>query len=259
MKKFIPLHTLPALMLALFCHVAAAQDYLLTNRGDSLAGEIRPLLYGPQKKVQVISPDKGKTTFSLFEVREYSLGGELFRPVKADNGYVFMKLLQPGYLSVYAFQQENQARFDGLFLKKMDGAQLVVPNLGFKKYVGQFLEDCPSVVQKIKDGELGKKNLMELVTLYNACVSERTIDHRQVIARIDDENQKVSLWDSLEEKVRARDFAEKTNALEMIGEIKNKIRQEEKIPNFLIEGLKNSLEGAGLSDELNAAIGETKN
>lgn len=256
MKKLIPL---PALMLTLFCHVSVAQDYLLTNRGDSIAGEIHPLLYGPQKKVQVTSADKEKTTYSLFDIREYSLDGEIFRPVKADNGYVFMKLVQPGYLSVYAFQQENQSRFDGLFLKKMDGAQMVVPNLGFKKYVSQFLEDCPAVVQKIKDGELGKKNLTELVSYYNTCVSERTVDHKQEIARIDDENQKISVWDSLEEKVKARDFAEKTNALEMIGEIKNKIRQEERIPNFLIEGLKNSLEGAGLSDELKAAIGETQN
>ncbi len=259
MKKLILLHTVFFLFLSLFYRVATAQDYVLTNRGDSLAGEIRPILYGPQKKVQLVSPDKQKTTFSLFDIREYSFEGEIFRPMKGENGYVFMKLIQPGYLSLYAFQQENQARFDGLFLKKLDGDQMVVPNLGFKKYVSHFLEDCPSVVQKIKDGELSKKSLTELVNAYNGCVNGRTVDHEKVIARIDDEKQKIGTWDSLEEKVKAKDFAEKTNALEMIAEIKNKIQHEEKIPNFLIEGLKNSLDGVGVSEELNAAISGTEN
>ena len=49
-------------------------------------------------------------------------------------------------------------------------------------------------------------------------------------------------------------FAEKENALEMIGEIKNKISTSQKIPNFLIEGLKNSLNKNEFKAELDSAL-----
>lgn len=258
MKKSTILYIAVLLSLLSFTHGARAQDYVLTTRGDSLVGEVKPLVYGPQQKVQLVSPDKEKTTFSLFDVREYSQEGEIFRPLKGENGYVFMKLLHPGYLSLYAFQEPNQARFDGLMLRKMDGDQLVVPNLGFKKYVGQFLEDCPGVAGRIKDGELGKKNLTELIDAYNACIDSRTVNHEKIIAEQHEAEATVSAWDALEEKVRQQEFGEKSNALEMIAEIKKKIRVQEKIPNFLTQGLKESLEGTGLAADLDAAIRETE-
>jgi hypothetical protein len=257
MRILSSIHILSLPLVLFLSQAASAQDYVLTTRGDSLVGQVKPLLYGPQQKVQFVSGDKEKRTFSLFDVREYSQDGEIFRPMKGDDGYVFMKLLHPGYLSLYAFQQDNQARFDGLLMKKLDGDQIIVPNLGFKKYISQFLEDCPGVVEQIKSGALGKRNLAELVNAYNACVNERTVDHKKLIAEHQQEKAIINEWDSLEEKVKEKDFSEKSNALEMITEIKNKIRVHEKIPNFLVEGLKNSLEGTGLSGDLSTAIRET--
>jgi hypothetical protein len=238
---------------------AAAQDYVLTTRGDSLSGEVRPLLYGQDKKVQVTASDKSKRTLSLFEVRAFSSDGEIFHPVKGETGYVFMKLIQSGYLSLYAFQPENQMRFDGLFLKKVDGDNMVVPNLGFKKYISQFLSDCPVVSAKVKEGELGKRDLAAVVNAYNECVDDRTIDYDKVVAVRNEQSLKINAWDTLEEKIKGIEFSEKTNALEMIGEIRKKIREQEKIPNFLLEGLKNSLKETGLEQELQNAVAEIGN
>jgi hypothetical protein len=238
---------------------ADAQDYVLTTRGDSLTGEVKPLLYGQEKRVQLISSeDDSKKTFSIFQVREFTSEGEVYHPIKGESGYVFMKLLQPGYLSLYAYQMENQTRFDGLFMKKLDGANMSVPNLGFKKYVSRFLEDCPAVVERIETGELGKKNLPELVDAYNACVDSRTVNHSSVIAQKELQTTKMSAWDSLEMKVRDMDFSEKTNALEMIAEIRKKIERQESIPNFLVEGLRSSLKDTGLTGELDQAIQQIK-
>lgn len=233
-----------------------AQDYVLTTRGDSLTGEVRPLLYGPQKKVQITAPGKEKNTLILFEVREFASNGEVYHPVKGESGYTFMQLIEPGYLTLYAYQLENQTRFDGRFLRKLDGADLVVPNLGFKKYISQFLEDCPKVVERVQAGELGKKNLNELVIAYNACVNDRTIDHRKVLTTQKEQTNIINAWTSLEERIRAMEFSEKTNALEMIAEIRKKIQTRERIPNFLIEGLKNSLKDTGLDANLEQAIKE---
>ena len=256
MKTNIVIHILLFVLLMLVCQCVGAQDYVLTARGDSLTGEVKPLLYGPQKKVQVISADDEKTSLSIFEVRTFSHEGDVYHPVKGDQGYVFMKLLQQGYLSLYAYQPENQTRFDGLFLKKLDGESMVVPNLGFKKYVSKFLEDCPQVSARVKEGELGKKDLTELISAYNGCIDRRTVDHDKIIASRQEQTTKISAWDSLEEKVREKDISEKENTLEMIAEIRKKIQRHEKIPNFLIEGLRNSLQNTGLISELELALKE---
>ena len=248
----IPLPLFVLLMLVYQC--AGAQDYVLTTRGDSLRGEVRPLTYGAEKKVQIISEDKEKTNLSLFEVRAFSSDGDVYHPVKGEKGYVFMKLLRPGYLTLYAYQMDNQNHYDGLFMKKADGEGMVVPNLGFKKYVSQFLEDCPDVAARIKAGDLNKKNLTELVDAYNHCIDERTIDHTQLLAQPGQQDPKINAWDSLEEKVKEQRFSQKTNALEMIAEIKKKIERKETIPNFLVQGLRNSLTDTGLTQDLEEAL-----
>lgn len=258
MKNFAVIHILLLLLLLLVYQVVGAQDYVLTTRGDSLTGEVKPMLYGPEKKVQLTAADGEKSSISLFDIRAFSHEGDIFHPVKGENGYVFMKLLQPGYLSLYAYQPENQTRFDGLFLKKLDGERMVVPNLGFRKYMSQFLEDCPDVAERIKEGDLGKRDLLNVIDAYNSCIENRTVDHQSVIASRQEKISKISAWDSLEENIREKTFSEKTNALEMIAEIRKKIQRQEKIPNFLIEALRNSVKDTGLVADLEAALAETR-
>lgn len=256
MKNYSVIHILLFLLFMLVYQCASAQDYVLTNRGDSLSGDVKPLLYGPDKKVQITTSDKKKNTFTLFEVRAFADDGEVFHPVKGESGYVFMKVVKAGYLSLYSFQQENQARYDGQFLLKRDGSSMIVPNLGFKKYIGKFLEDCDGLSERIKSGEFGKNEISAIVDSYNQCIDSHTVDHSKVIGDHRAQTSKINLWDTLEESVKSKDFPEKSNALEMIVEIREKIRQQEKIPNFLIEGLKNSLRDSGLSGQLENALSE---
>lgn len=257
MKNFVVIHILLFILLMLVFQCVGAQDYVITTRGDSISGDVKPLLFGPEKRVQIQSADKTKKSFSIFEVRSFSSNGDIYHPVKGENGYVFMKLLQPGYLSLYAFQLDNTSRFDGIFLKKIDGDNMVLPNLGFKKYMSQFLEDCPLVVERIQSGELNKKNLKELIATYNGCIEDNTVDHSAVLEQQEVQSKKMNAWEALEVKVRAADFTGKNNALEMITEIRKKIKEQERIPNFMIEGLKNSLHETGLTPELEAALKET--
>ena len=258
MKNFTLIHILLFLLLMLVYQCAGAQDYILTHRGDSLTGEVKPLLYGRDKKVQLVSADKEKTTYSLLQVKAYSLDGHIYHPVRGENGYVFMKLIKPGYLSLYAFQEENQSRFDGAYLLKRDGSGMIVPNLGFKKYIAKFLSDCEGVSGKVQSGTLGKKEINTIVEEYNACVDSKTIDHKQVITRQEKQTTAISAWDTLQQGVEKSDFPKKADALEMITEIKRKIKQEETIPNFLVEGLRSSLQDTDLTDELDSALQELK-
>lgn len=234
-----------------------AQDFLVTSKGDTIKGEIKSLAYGVDKKVQVLEPGKKKAVYSLIQVKSFTLKGETFQPVKGPNGYTFMKLIKQGYLSLFSFQGENKATYDGTYLLKRDGSGIEVPNLTFKKGMKNFLEDCPAVAKKIENDELNKRDLNRIIDEYNACVEDRSTDHESIIAAKVEQTKKVNAWDLLEEKVKAQsDFEGKNNALEMIGEIKNKISSSQKVPNFLLESLKSTLTQDEFKTELENALKE---
>jgi hypothetical protein len=257
MKSFGIMRISSLLMILFYAYLGNAQDYIVTTTGDTLSGDVRPLLYGIDKKVQFRGDDKKKTLYPMFKVLSFSYKDEIYQPVKGPDGYTFMKLLQPGYLSLYSYQMPNQSTFDGLFLTKKDGSGMEVPNLGFKKFMKQFLEDCPDVVESIDNGELAKKELKQIIDEYNQCLDERSIDHGKIVAEKREQKKQLGPWDLLEEKVRAQSaFEGKKDALDMIKEIKNKISNSDKIPNFLLEGLKNSLDQDIFKTELDNALKE---
>jgi hypothetical protein len=246
------------LLLAGLC---TAQDYLVTVRGDTLTGQIKPLNYGTDKKVQITEPGKKKEVYPFFKVKAYSLDNEIYQPVRGPYGYVFMKLLKTGYVSLYAFQPQNQHNYDGLFLLKRDGNGMEVPNLTFKKSMKRYLEDCPLVADRIENDQLNKKDINEIVEEYNQCIVARSNAIPQPTANTNTttstapvSNDNVKLWETLENKVQAENFAEKQNALDMISEIKSKVNTNQRVPNFLIEGLKAALTGAKFNPELEAAL-----
>src|SRR5688572_8747735 len=121
MRSFSIIHIVLFLILMLAYQCAAAQDYVITTKGDTITGVVKPLNFGADKKVQVAEPGKKKTVYSLFQVNSFSLSGDMFKPVKGPAGYTFMKIIKPGYLSLLAFQQENQTTYDGMYLLKRDG------------------------------------------------------------------------------------------------------------------------------------------
>jgi len=255
MKSFGIIRISLLLMILIHAYLGNAQDYIVTTTGDTLRGDIRPLLYGVDKKVQLRGDDKKKTLYPMFKVLTFSYKDEIYQPVKGPDGYTFMKLLKPGYLSLYSYQMPNQATFDGLFLTKKDGSGMEVPNLSFKKSLKQFLEDCPDVVERIDNGELGKKEMRQIIDEYNQCLDNKSIDHGKIIAEKREQEKILGPWDLLEEKVRAQTaFEGQKDALDMIKEIKDKISNSDKIPNFLVDGLKDSLNQDIFKTELENAL-----
>jgi hypothetical protein len=234
-----------------------AQDFVVTSRGDTIVGQVKPLMNGVDKKVQLVGEDKKKTVYPMFQVRGFRYKDDIYHPVKGPEGYVFMKLIKSGYLSLYNFQLPNQVSFDGAFLLLRDGQGMEVPNLSFKKYMRNFLKDCSEVAGKINNGELEKRELNQIIDEYNLCISNKTIDHTKIIAEQQVQGKAIPAWDILEEKVKSQpDFEGKPNALEMIAEVKGKIAKSEKIPNFLLEGLKSTLNQDIFKVELENALKE---
>jgi hypothetical protein len=236
-----------------------AQDYVISVKGDTLKGEVKAQNFGSNSKVQVKDNDKNKSSFTLFQVKSFTLKGETYRPLKGPNGYCFMKLAKAGYLSLYNFQLPNQTAFDGFYLAKIDGTGMEVPNLGFKKAMANFLSDCSDVAEKINKGDLGKRHLDTIIDEYNACIQKNSISQSNHSVQQQATTKKIDAWDTLEQKLKGQaDFEGKTNALEMIVEVKNKISKGETVPNFLVEGLKNILNPTELKGDLENALNELK-
>lgn len=257
MKSFGILHILLFIVMLLVYQCTKAQDLFVSTKGDTLVGDVKQISFGHEKKVQVTTADRKKNIFSIFQTKSYVDKGDTFVPAKGPNGYVFMKILKPGYLSLLSFQQENQTTFDGLYLLKKDGSGIEVPGLTFKKVMTRFLSDCPNVSARVDEGDLGRRNIEQVIDEYNACIEGTTVEHNKIAALDRAKSKKISAWDVLEDKIKAKpDFEGKQDALEMITDIKGKIKRNEKIPNFILEGLKNSLLNAGLANELDNALQE---
>lgn len=243
-------------MLAYQC-AAAQSDYLVTTRGDTVRGEFKLMFYTPEKQVQVKN-GKEKTTYSILETKTFSYENEIYRPVKGPNGYTFMKVIKDGYLSLMAFQMDKANAYDGRYLTKADGSGMEVPNLGFKKNMARFLEDCEAVNTKIEQDTYNKKDLEEIVDEYNRCIDKKTTAMETAIAQRSETGSAQSSWDELIEGINQHaDFPDKATALEMTNDIKKRISRGEKVPNFVVDGLKNILSGQNdLKELLDKALAE---
>jgi hypothetical protein len=258
MKKTVMLKILVILFFVLGYGAASAQgDYVVTIKGDTLWGKLRyynnsgvKYTGNNSKYVQLIPVEGKKSTHDILKTISFRMGNEIYHTIKFDQGYTFMKLIQSGYLSLYAYQMENQTTWDGRYFVKKDGTLLDVPNLGFKKRVTRFIADCPNVVKDVESGVLSRSDLLKLVDAYNTCVELKTTPKPPVASPVS------KTWSNLEAAVKALpEFDKKSDAIEMILEIQSKISKNETVPSFLINGLKDALkEQSSIKETLDLAL-----
>lgn len=235
----------------------SAQDYIVTIKGDTLRGKVKHVTNSGVKYagnnstyVQLTSESGKKTKHDILKTISFRMEGEIYSTIKFFDDYTFMKLIKPGYLSLYGYQMENQTSWDGRCLVKKDGAVLDVPNIGFKKRVSNFLEDCPQIKTDVESGALGKSDLLKIVDEYNACINIKT----NPASAIDLPAGKA--WAKLEAEVKALPaFDKKGDATEMIHEVLGKLSKNQSIPSFLISGLKDALKDqSSVNETLTEAI-----
>lgn len=216
--------------------VSAQTDYVVLAKGDTLYGVVKFQNFSNNQQIQITDGNGKKVTYGKMQVRSFRQEDDVYHTIRTSQGYSIMKPLKEGYLSLYAFQIENQATWDGRYLTKMDGSGMEAPNLLFKKTMGKFLADCPAVCADIEKGTLTRNQLGDIIDRYNTCITSQ--------ASPDPITQpgSTSGWADLEQKVQGLSESEdRTTALEIIHEIRLKIQRSEKIPRFMITGLRHSL------------------
>jgi hypothetical protein len=253
-KLIIMLRTFLAFML--ISSAAGAQtNYLITSKADTLYGKIRILSYDLIDRVQIETAGK-KEMFTALQVLKVEIDSQVYKPIQQDRKVMLMKLLKPGYLSLYAFRLPDKNVYDGRFLVRLDGTSLEVPNIGFKKILGTFLEDCEEIANQVKNGDLVKKELDKIIDDYNLCVNNKSKAQPSVVAEpVLIQNDKTTAIESLIKKIEAEDFPAKKDALDLLQDIQTKAGKNETIPNYLSEGLKSYLNNVpSLTDDLNKLL-----
>jgi hypothetical protein len=227
----------------------AQSDYLVLAKGDTLYGKVTHLSFGIDQKVQLTDTNKKKSVYSMYEVKGFRINDDIFHLVKIYNSYKYMKLIQSGYLSYYFFQQDNQVTWDGRFINKLDGRGIELPNIGFKKKLAEFLEDCPDIVDSINSGELTRNDIEDIITQYNACIERHSA--AQLTMNQATPIHDVGHWDKFEAALlKDETLDDKVTLLEMVTEIKAKAERGEKIPNFMLDGVKKGIAGNTMLEEL---------
>ncbi len=214
----------------------AQPDYIITSRADTLRGEVRLLTYDNIDRVQ-ITIGKKKEMLTALQVLTVYHEEKFYKPIQHDNRVLLMQQLKTGYLSLYAFRLPNQTTLDGRYLYRMDGKHMEVPNLAFKKMLSTYLENCTEVSNKVKSGDLGKKELEQILDEYNTCMAttkpvDTKAEPEPVVTEL------VTAIQKLKQKLNGVDFISKKDALDLLSDLEQKAGRNETIPNYLLEGLK---------------------
>jgi len=245
------------LMLNGYC-VLAQSDFVVTLKSDTVKGDVRILSYDQVDRVQIANKGK-KELFSALDVLIVRIGGESYKSVKIDNSIRLMKILKSGYLSLYGFKLPNQSGYDGRYLVKLDGTSMEMPNLGFKKVMSGFLEECNGVSEKIKNGELGKSKIEEIIDLFNECVSQAkpvlVVAAEPLTTETSDKTMLKEAIQTLMTKIQEQDFSTREDALDILRDIQSKVTKNENVSNYLIGGLQSALKDqSALSEDLDKVI-----
>jgi len=245
------------LILTGYC-VLAQSDYVITLKSDTVKGDVRILSYDQVDRVQVANKGK-KEFFTALEVLIVRIGGESYKSVKIDNSIRLMKILKSGYLSLYGFKLPNQSGYDGRYLVKLDGTSMEMPNLGFKKVLSGFLDECNAVSERIKKGELGKSKIEEIIDLYNECLSQSkavvAVAPEPLTSETSDKAMLKEAIQALMTRIQEQDFSTREDALDILRDIQSKVNRDENVPNYLLDGLRSTLKDqAALADDLDKLI-----
>lgn len=217
-----------------------SQDYVVTLKNDTLRGAAKIMTYDLIDRVQVIEGKK-KTEFTAIQVRSVNTEKGTFHPVLTNNRYRLLKLVTPGYLSLYLARTQQGSAYEIQFLVKRDGSAIEVPNLTFKKVISSFLNDCAVMPQKIMAGEIGRKDLDQVIKEYNVCIDNQTNASKTTRAVAEDDPMLQALTLLTKKIEQASALPSQKDALNILADITEKVINNQTIPNYLSEALKGVL------------------
>ena len=223
-----------------FSHAVGQEDFIVTTKGDTLRGRVSFQQIGNIEQV-LVKGDK-RQTFSSMQIRIANVKGQAYKPIQFSGKVQMMQVVTNGYLSLLAFQPPGVMNYDGRLLALRDGRMLEVPTIGFKKHLSAFLSDDADLAQKIKEGELERKNLDAIIEAYNTFIEKNTEINDQKTKEEDKTKIKLEALEEIKEAITTSDMESKDETLEMLNEVKDKISTGKSVPQYLSNALLDKLQ-----------------
>lgn len=221
-------------------------DMVITLKGDSLTGKASIVgNRGNAIQTIILKNGKNKVKFKVYEVKSLLKGDNIYHTRKINGKYQLGLLVKEGYLSIYKIMGSEATAsndFSDFVLLKLDGDQLVVPNILFKKYVNRFLGDCPTISKGFENGKYKKEDLDKIVDDYNNCIADNTKKANAKKPVVSLNSGKVKQIEELISAIKEEgNLPDIDTVLEMLNDLKGKIKEGAKVPGYLVNALQDSL------------------
>ncbi len=231
-------------LILIFVIVASAltsfsqSNYLVLSNGDTLIGESTLIdnLNANVMKVQIKTAD-GKQFFNALEILEYHQDGKLYKPIKVYDIITIGELKSEGYLSLYYYKNKGEYQFSQGFLQKLNGESIILPNIGFKKIMADFLGDCPDISAQILERTLTSKHLDEIIDSYNECmnlITQTKINSPSI--QVDEELN--DLVNDIKATINSSEAENKSDFNELITDIQTRIQEKKDIPSYMMSAVR---------------------
>jgi hypothetical protein len=181
--------------------------YVITKSSDTLTGYIdfKDWEKNPTKILFKESVNSNKLTYRPADIAGFEVGGHMYvsefvkreeSPRKAGNlqydselhfveDTIFLEVLYDGTKSLYTYTDKAGRAFFYVemegdvqlliykrYLKMLEGNQKIVENTTYLGQLSLYLNDCPSVRNKLENLDYNRKALMKLWRYYYVCIDE---------------------------------------------------------------------------------------
>jgi hypothetical protein len=161
--------------------VTSSQGYVVTNKGDTLKGEIierdkkTGLRFEGDKIKLIISPTE-KKSYSPGKIKMYYNGENVFESVEyKSEEFAFMQVVDKGELTLYQLDLERDKKGEievyetQYYVKKTtEKAAIRVKENNFKKDVGALVKDNEDMLDEVNNKDLVFEDLEKVIKEYNA-------------------------------------------------------------------------------------------
>ncbi|CAN5331287.1 hypothetical protein BH10BAC4_BH10BAC4_16360 [soil metagenome] len=235
--------------------LANAQDYIVTTQQDTVRGEVKILTYDILDRVEVeVAGQKKKNHYKCIQIKSAIIKNETYNPVRTDKGYRMMKLVEAGFLSSYLARRESNFLYEVPYLVKKDGNSVEIPGMGFKKTLSNFLSECHTVVEGLEKNHYNRNDIPKILHDFNNC-----LDKQATATHVTDEmpvvqNSATAALTLLTKRVDASSIETKSDALDILNDLTDKVKKNKAIPDYMLDGLKESLKAPEFQDDLAKVI-----
>ena len=246
---------------SLSIEVLAQDDQVITVKGDTLVGKVNVFSGNYGAETILLKKGKEKTTFKVSQVKSLIKKGEVYHTIKVNSAYQMGKLVKEGYLSLYYFtSKENNSSqpFSSLVLIKMDGGQQIVPNIGFKKQIQEFLDDCKVVEANFDADAYKKSDLEKIIDDYNECIAANTEKLNNQLETGNQNLEKAEQISLLIAEIQKDGTLENIDTVvEMLNDLLEKTKNNANVPSYLESALRESLQlNSSYAEKINRILSE---